>query len=152
MYAPGIPPVNRERAMKPIWAVTTGQYSDYEVVAVFASKELAEEYVRITVANTNRPSSTDLRVEDFTYYDELPEHHVVLLAAETIGAQPYPYREYTDVVWGAPKPFKADLWERPNYQAGFCIEVRVEGTDHQRVRKVFSEKLAQAKADPRING
>ena len=32
----------------------------------------------------------------------------------------------------------------------FEICVRVTGTDHERVRKVFSERLAIAKTDPRV--
>jgi hypothetical protein len=145
------------RAMteKTIWAVSSGEYSDYGVEAVFATKELAEEYVRIFIENTSRLSyGDDRRVEEFTYYDELPDWKVILVARQTIGASPREYVERTQVSWEGETQIKADLWEHQGYDAdrGLAIDIHVEGTDHQRVRKVFSEKLAQAKADPRISG
>lgn len=131
---------------KTIWAVSSGEYSDYGVDAVFASRELAEGYVRILTENTSHLSyGDDRRIEEFTYYDALPDWKVILVARQTIGDSPREYVERTWVSWEGETQVKANLWEHRG-----SVDIHVEGTDHQRVRKVFSEKLAQVKADPRM--
>jgi hypothetical protein len=151
---------------KTIWAVSSGDYSDYGVTAVFASKESAEAYAAIENQDDDPTAYGDARVEEFTYFEVLPPHVVVLLVSQRVGGAPYPHDylirpepyEHKSVVWGnaaAAQPACNATQSRRDHPTvgrgcGHTIDVRVVGTDHERVRKVFSEQVAQAKADARV--
>lgn len=135
--------------MSTIWGVSQGSYSDYGVVAIFATKDLAEEYARIQ--NENSTSSYDqYEVEEFAFIESLPEHRIVLTVHGRLGAAAYGPREDTAVDWDGNAP-DCQVHEFDDYGfQGFHLSVSVTGTDHERVRKVYTERIMQGKTDPRV--
>lgn len=127
-----------------VWAVTEGSYSDYRVIAVFTTEAMAKEAVEKGMGDA---------VEDLPMYEEVPERISIL----TIGCRmPVP----SGKKWGLHKdwePFREwshtelifpdiDTW-RKRLQVNHTDQaLTVSGADHERVRKVFGEKKAEAGA------
>ena len=73
--------------MKKVFVVTSGEYSDYGIDAVFSSKELAEKYIKFK-SRVSVIYPEYARIEEYTL-DELPtyplnkNHYLVILELET---------------------------------------------------------------------
>lgn len=143
------------------YVVTHGSYSDYSVDAVFTDKALAEAHVA-KLQGVGR--SQDYEVEEFPLYSELPEYASLLSMSMRVGAIRGRYRSWT--AEPAPEAGVEYVFDELNY-TDICVDpslnelrecrVRggkvgidpsfyVDGTDHDRVRKVYGEKLAEYKA------
>lgn len=62
--------------MRKIWAVSSGEYSDYRVEAMFETKELAEEVAKLDA----------FEVEEYTVYDAVPSkvgQHIIYVSQKT---------------------------------------------------------------------
>jgi hypothetical protein len=55
--------------METLYAVSTGEYSDYRVRAIFTTRELAEQHIAALEANNEWPNG----VEEYVLFDRLPE-------------------------------------------------------------------------------
>lgn len=133
---------------KIIWAITQGEYSDYGVVAIMASKELAEEYAALHQGSGRYDT---YRVEEFDFLDSVPEHVPVLTITCYVGGL-YKNKDVTErienvLVSDNPKSCTHNAYYS---QYGKDISITVRGTDFERVRKVFSEQRAIALTDPRL--
>lgn len=132
---------------KTIWGVTQGSYSDYHVVAIMASKKLAEEYVAL---HDETDYYDGYRVEEFDFLDAVPEHVPVLTLTSYVGGsyeRDFQERIENELVNDNPKPCTHSVWYN---QYSKNINIHVKGTDFERVRKVFSEQRAIALTDPRL--
>lgn len=117
---------------KPIWAVSEGVYSDYHVVALFPTKELAEEAAK--------EGGGGHYVEEMDFWEEVPRATKVWsIDVRTDGKGDSRPNEYTWVDWPAAHHPKVEYRELP---WGF----RITGTDEKAVYKALSERLAQRKA------
>lgn len=134
--------------MNTVWAVTQGAYSDYHVVAIMASKELADEYVALHLHNDYYDG---YRAEEFDFLDSVPEHIPVLFISERInGNNSEPNERIVNVlVSDNPKNCTHDTYFNKHYNPK-TMSLNVKGTDFDRVRKVFSEQRAIALTDPRL--
>ncbi len=143
------------------YVVTHGSYSDYSVDAVFDDKALAEAHVA-KLRDMSR--SQDYEVEEFPLYSELPEYVSMLSMSMRVGAirgttrkwtaEPVPEAgveyvfdefTYTDI-YVDPSPNELRACRVRGGKVGVDPSFYVDGIDHDRVRKVYGEKLAEYKA------
>jgi len=137
-----------------VWLVTSGIYSDYKVERVFARKEDAEMYVTGVPSDDDDEYDSDgRRVDEYDLIESLGDRVEVLeLHEEVIGAHPGDLRETVRTYWTVPdadeiKALPAcKCYDPRKSKYSSAIRVSASGTDHERVRKVFSEKRAQAVA------
>jgi len=129
-----------------VWVVTSGSYSDYQIERIFLREEDATTY---------EAGDIERRVEEYDVVSALGEQVTVLVVDEIVVTARYGHPHETfrtywygpddDEIAGLPACKAGELWKSA-YMPDRGILVRVEGTDHERVRKVFSEKRAQAVA------
>lgn len=121
-----------------MWAISSGSYSDYSVYALVASKEAAERIVE-QLNEGHRSSYDEYFVEDFPVITGVRREFV--LRMEYRGGTD---REWTTSHWlfaesEAEQPVKVEhAWH-----GGFVVT----GTDYDRVRKVYSERRAEYRAN-----
>lgn len=135
-----------------IWLVTKGDYSAYQVVAAFTTKELAAAYAEH--AEGVYSSEDDVEVEDYPLYSELPELVEILTCEVGMldGGFVFEPKEEITKRWAnetAMPPVRVYMGKRDPFYSDIPVHlnIRVEGTDHARVRKVMTEVIAQAKAN-----
>jgi len=130
---------------KTVYLVTSGEYSDYRINAAFTTVTVATAY-----ADRRRDSYTEGRdVETYVLHDALPEAIDVLHF--TFGTNHGTTSEWHVLVTpGFGEYAERDVTTACHWTAlvhgyghnGPYAELHVIGCDHERVRKVFSEKRA----------
>lgn len=124
-----------------VWAVSTGEYSDYSIVAYFSSEEAANRYVEI--------HGSDYRVEDGApIHDEVPEPADVLWTFVEL-ASPAPATPTERVEHCVPGIDVEQAACRVRTFRGLrgSRGIQAYGTDHTRVRKAMSERMARVIAE-----
>ena len=124
-----------------VWMVTSGEYSDYSVSCVCATKADAEEVADRLNRSEVRHAYMRYRVEDVPLVT--PGDVRVHIALHVI------FRDGETHEWTLTHTEFGDEGSRPEsfaYELGES-HVHVWGTDHGRVRKVFSERVARMIAD-----
>ncbi len=140
-------------AEKTMYAVASGEYSDYRVVCVCDSEARAEA-VAASLRDDSDGWRRDARVESINYVDHPPEKVTVHHASVEVfddgttreQRQPWQTTEWPFDHW---EPLDAVSWRwvrAPMYNCkGGRLDVR--GTDQERVRRVFSDRRAQLLAE-----
>lgn len=134
-----------------MWAVSSGAYSDYSVRCLLESEEEAE---RLAARINGIDSSFDgARVESFPIVTADIERVEMLYIHALIaddGTAETPYERY-DMIWAFDPDYAPDevrwSWLR-HARSPKGGALRVEGSNHERVRKVFSEQRAVLMSDP----
>lgn len=131
-----------------MWAVSSGSYSDYRVLCVCATKKDAERII----ARAADEFADEMRVEqkiladDTTAPEEILNLTVNLWDDGTEGG----HREWVRAQWpwdyGYAPPVKW-RWVRAPIHDNKGGRLEVSGSDHERVRRVFSDRRAQIKAE-----
>lgn len=145
--------------MRTVYALSSGEYSDYGVKALFETEELAQAALELDQKSSQYSKYDVNRVEVFYLYDELPKlvtryyRSIELFKNGTVGKS---YDDNTtDLVWNFWDAVPAT--ERPQvrynaapYLNGRGIKLEVLGTDLKAVQKVFGERKAKWLAE--VNG
>lgn len=122
---------------KKVWAVSTGEYSDYRVLCVAPTKKAAEA---IAEGYNEAEASVYSRaeVQEMLYLTEPAQPTRELIVA---GQEHDAYRSSESLFMRWPWEY-APTCRAVVFGSGKHKGLRVEGTDHERVRKVYSEKRA----------
>lgn len=142
--------------MAKVWLLSRGEYSDYSIIAVYddeAKARAAYDYYSSIETRYNEPNE----LEEYEISTAVPRR----ISCLSISIQVVPF---TGDIVGEPNEYEVSEWTfdgtepTPNdddkihcqitrpYREGDNIKVYVEGYDHERVRKVFSERLAEVRA------
>jgi hypothetical protein len=134
-----------------LYALTSGEYSDYRVLAVFMSRDHAEAAAALDVEidGSGYGAANEIR-ETIPYFIE-PAREGVQIKGQfhvkdgaVVGSYP---REETRVgEWVLERSGPCAAYLVHNGQSWFWL--KVEGLDVERCRKVYSEKRAQLVAQP----
>jgi len=142
---------------KKVYGISTGKYSDYSVLCICPSKKEAKKLVN-TLNSDPESSHHDCRIEEFVVCDSAVKknNNILTLSVELMddgterrstsnALTKYPFD------WnGDPGPCRWRWVRAPMYHnKGGRLEVY--GTNHTRIRKVFTEKRAMIKADKSIS-
>ena len=139
-----------------IYVVARGEYSDYSVLCACPSRKDAEAIA--AKGNADEDVYGELRVERLPVYDaSVQQAHVLNMtvtiwddgratAEHTVVRPEWPFDilnedELLPVVW---------RWVRAPTHDGKGGRLDVRGTDHERVRRVFSDRRAAIMADPAL--
>ncbi len=137
-----LPIVIGRTLMTKVYIITSGEYSDYRINAVFLDKENAELYIER--ANGGEDRWQECGIEEWDVDEEVPFFGTV-------------YSEHAEIFPDQDAHFWASgSWYEPIDKSG--IEVRisegrnrifisVKGLDEQRVKKVLSERVANVRAE-----
>lgn len=136
-----------------MWAVATGQYSDYRVLCVCDSKERAEQVAAALRADSDGDRS-DARVESMPFVDYDPEKVTVFHMTVTVwddgtvdeDREPWSTSEWPFDQW-EPLDRVAWRWVRAPMHKGNGGRLDIRGTDRARVRRVYSDRKAQLLAE-----
>lgn len=132
------------------WGVTSGSYSDYTVLCICPSKADAEA-VAVKLRSEAHGWHRDATTQEFGTADASTEPVSVLYLTTEIfdDGTERPGRDDAENRW----PFE-DYWVKSQWRwvrapihRGKGGRLEVQGTDHERVRKVFSDTRAQLIAD-----
>lgn len=122
--------------MEKVYIVTSGEYSDYTIEAVFATREKAEEYVEAHGA--------DYRVEEYQVDDaEVKKKESIWRVSvnwktgEVISANPEDFDEYY--------ADKEGTVQYKNY-CSECLDIVLMSDSMTRAKKVAAERFMQVKA------
>lgn len=143
--------------MKTIYAIATGEYSDYCIRAVSDDKAAAEEWVNALVSEDGG-WHTDARIEELIFIEKgvspTKEHYVDLSQdLWNDGAEgelrinerdEYPIASYN----GAPPERPRVRFVRAPCHRGSGGRIEIRGNNTQAVMKVYSEQKAMWKASP----
>ena len=139
-----------------VWLVTTGSYSDYSVLCACPDEVTAQAIV--AAIGPDDSGYYGPRVEDVWLRSELPVVKQIFRLRWVVTPDgeenPYPHQSTDSEGWVS----REYWWGESQY--GPCkktvrrvahekqwLQLAVEGWDHERVRKVFSESKARIKAD-----
>lgn len=136
---------------KKCWMVVAGEYSYYRVLAVFTTEEAAEAWA--AHRNANEDDTYDrVDVEEINL-DPPPTEYVDQLHVKGIIVDGVRHDRGESIahiiqalgadVCRVQGPYQRRYVGQPDH-----IAVEVMGTDHERVRKVYSEVMARTLADP----
>jgi hypothetical protein len=135
-----------------IYAVTEGDYSDYRVLALFTSEELAKQHTE----EADLPGDfcpEEKKIEEFYLYDRPPEMKTVYhrigrvdsdgkaIQDSTISERRYEYGNYMGFIKPIMEARTYSARSHPN-----CLQVSIIGSDSERVDKSFNDRMAEAKA------
>ncbi|MGW0795916.1 hypothetical protein [Streptomyces sp. NPDC002692] len=128
------------------YIATSGSYSDYRIQRVFLDKALADKYLADGLCE---------EIEEFEITTTVTRAVAILRmdwrSAQTFDGRPVGANEHSVVHREEPAGQPACRHTVHRHSAdsrwGASTTVMVEGHDHDRVRKVFSEQVAQAKAE-----
>lgn len=133
-----------------MWVISQGEYSDYRVLAICASKELADAQVALITGGEDSYGAA--RVEEMMFLAEVVQPVVSLALSVTIwddGATSHERESMrSDWPWefyGGPVSWR---WVRAPIHNGKGGRLDVNGTDLERVRRVFSDRRAELLATP----
>ena len=127
-----------------VYAVERGEYSDYHVVAMFTTRDAAQQAIDSLTAKYG-----DERVVEWEVYSEVPTPYVIY-TKEFYGGQ-VQERELTRDGWEDPRGYYVGRWGRGlgfgkwTNSWGRCY--RYWGTDKARVHKAFDDYHAQRLAE-----
>lgn len=134
-----------------VFLVTSGEYSDYRIVAAFATQELADAYAQHSPGSYGEGNAD---VEPWDLLTELPELLTWLELRTVVSCDGVaePTAEATSQEWAIEKeghPCRCFVYPREarNWSAGPIpahVDVSTTGIDHDRVRKVHAEALARS--------
>lgn len=137
-----------------VWIISSGEYSDYSVLAVVKGGKKAAKSLAAR-ANAHGSTYTEYRVEELPVVDaDVERVEILTLTAEIRDAGPSvkeerdPYYRVEwpfDALYGAPSV--SWRWVRAPIHQGRGGRLEVHGVDHERVRKVYSERKAMLLAD-----
>lgn len=140
--------------MPTAYIVTSGEYSDYGINWVFLDKDLAEAAARRVSPNPDEYGA--YRVEEYEIREALPEIRDRL----SLSCDVHPDGTVTPgVVGGEQISPEVGREEWPDCESRVYaitglgrdhVTVYVHGFDHDRVRKRYSEAVAQAKAEAHL--
>jgi hypothetical protein len=125
---------------KTMWAIASGEYSDYSVSAVFATEELAEQAVE--AANQDREWDR-YRIEELPYFDRPARTRVRYTHSLMSDGNSAESGEVVPEWSGWGEEIQGFTWA---YNAGSPYVSRlvtVSGYDKEQVDKAFSERVAQ---------
>ena len=150
-----------------IYLLTAGEYSDFHVVAAFATRKAAEQAAKVWEENSNPNSYCDVNevAQEVELYEDLPEHRLCLTKYAYMNPQQryvssahghqiltnpaWEIVDQVEVLW----PWDGDRYDvrvkvvgdqHISYQNNYYVCVR--GTDHQAVKKVFADRYHAARA------
>ena len=122
--------------MEKIYIVTSGEYSDYQINAVFSTGEKAKEYVDA--------HGSDYHVEEYPVDAEVKKNESIWLVSidwktgEALSANPVNYDSYyTD---------KVDNVQYKDTGFDKYLDIFLESDSMERAKKVASERFMQVKA------
>lgn len=140
--------------MSKMWAVSSGEYSDYGVICLCATEELANRIVeQIGHDGYGAPF-----VEEFDIATTLPTPSITLrlecFISDTGQVIERAEHRYTHWVYEFDEPPKTPpvewRWFRSEYGYGYKYgtkevggELQVYGVDHERVQRVYSDRKAE---------
>jgi hypothetical protein len=131
-----------------VWAVSAGSYSDYNVIAVFPSEELAEAHLA-QLKEADGYYGGEAFVESFPFCPEPMEPTTVYTKMATVedGSLLDGVRQDVGVEW----PYENPPGRRPRGETiprkrQGVLFVRVRGSSLSAVDKAFADRLAEAKA------
>ena len=141
--------------MGSLWAVSRGSYSDYRVLCVCDSKKRAKGVVKAMKASKQSLYGDDPFVEEIVYLDRDPERVTVYGISEELldSGESDNRRDSERVEWehdmlypeyNRPVTWR---WVRAPYIEKRGGRLEVNGTDLERVRKVFSDRRAMILSD-----
>jgi hypothetical protein len=130
--------------MRTIFAISEGSYSDYTVRVLFTTRELAEAHLAEAYGNTS-----DAYIEEFYLYDEPPKQVVVYNRSGHVASDGRVLAEQNNgnVNWeynGIDNTRPIMLADTREWNG--MLQVRVTGTDAQRVERAYQDRIAQARA------
>ena len=134
-----------------MYAIVSGEYSDYQVHCVCPTKEDAEDIV--ARANVDKSPYYAYRVEEMPVCDRSIQQVVTLQLQTTIwdNGEETDTRENTYIEWPFDTMYGAPVirwrWVRAPMHHGEGGWLEVMGTDHERVRKVYGELRARLQHD-----
>lgn len=140
--------------MRRVWAVSSGAYSDYGVIAIFATEKQAEDFAAVVPSHGWR---SDAFVEAMTFYDEGETPQAVevfwrrgrVIDGEVVADETSSDTQWEcDGLWGDPKPLFGARTYCPPVDKGVGQRVEARGTDKRKVDKAFTDRIMQAKAQP----
>lgn len=147
-----------------VWVAFTGDYSERNEVAAFASRELAERYLETRgLVDKHEEGDDRFDITEFEVIESLVDPVVSIYCMTTVtehGAEPVG-GEHPSVLFPGidqiPAPLRAVPCAEPRWGVVYPpgggtvwrkeIHIATEGTDHERVRKSHSERVAQAVAE-----
>lgn len=138
--------------MKRVWAVSSGEYSDYGVVAIFATEEQANAFAAVVGSHGWRSGAF---VEAMNFYPEgeTPRAVEVFTRRGRVVNGEVEYDDTTidtqwecDMLWGDPKPLYGARTYCPPIDKGVGVRIEARGTDRRKVDKAFTDRIMQAKA------
>ena len=121
---------------KKVYIVTSGYYSDYHIVAVFDSKEKAEEYV------DSSPQYDIHEPEEWTLNGEQPDRSEHLFCVRS---------SFTDInpVITSPLPLEeyCDFLKDAIHYNGSDIYLHIASDSREKALKIAAERIRQVKAE-----
>lgn len=135
--------------MSEMWAVSNGCYSDYHVLCVCPTKADAKAILAKIKDDESEPGAF---IESFPVADATSRSVAVLVLAQEVwdNGTTGDLRERTEMAWPwsytPPVPITW-RWVRPPVQRNKGGRLDMQGTDHERVRKTFSELRARLLAE-----
>lgn len=135
--------------MNELWALTSGEYSDYRVHAVFASKEVAEATARrysedgLSGSSVDHYSVTPMPLEDAAAPENVPSRVIVWQAWRGTGDRDVSTFSMVVTPWEAPVRPEVVVSRQP----GGRFHVRAEGRSKEAVVKAVADRWAQHQAE-----
>lgn len=113
--------------MDKVYVVTSGDYSDYSIEAIYKKRELADDHVK-------QIGRGDADVEEWDLLDAVRERVAILRMRWAGGdSREWSYTEWKDSAEAC------NTWDSTNLHF-----IDTYGYDYERVRKVHAERVAQA--------
>lgn len=132
--------------MNTVYVVTEGEYSDYRILAVFSDQATAEALAASTGYPERGVEEWDLLGPDTQVLTKLTMTVEVVRTEHDAIVERYA-SERTEPVLGEAWNSYMSGWPKLSSINPPRVSVVVEGTDHDRVRKVYSERRARAVAE-----
>lgn len=140
-------------ARKHVWAVSSGEYSDYRVLAICDSKKRAE-----AIAAQDESGYGSAFVEKIPYWDTDPRvrtvygRECVITKAGEVKDEQVRDRDEHEVyaLWTSRMVPSTVRWVRAPMYDGKAGRLEVYGTSKTRVLKAYSEHIARIVSDPTI--
>lgn len=149
--------------MQTVYAVASGEYSDYRIHALFEVEADAEAHA--AKRNEGGSAYESASVEEFSFYPagEQPERLTVFhISAYRSMENPYKETQRSDVVWSY--DYEGDFVSGSAVPSGTSVltsggdpvstsswgksyNARARGTDPERTRKAFQDAMYRAKAE-----
>jgi hypothetical protein len=125
-----------------IWIVSSGQYSDYGIVAVFSTKEKANKFTRLS---NEFDSYDEYRVEEFPLDEKVARYFTYRVEIGEDGS----WSHYQPIDLNQTKTPSDWHWSVPSYTTGEITLmglVVVYGRQEQRAIKIANDKRTRIRA------